>query len=115
MESSNAVNSTRQKTLCMANSSERPSMTSSFFTESTVGNNLKPGCGIVSKFDEEKVGTDCNTERVYTLVGAHKENEGDSLTLGTKLAESQYDKSFFSFYLCWYVLFYGVDSHLASQ
>lgn len=72
-----------------------------------LGNNA--GVGITAKYDEEKIGTDCNTELSYTLLIA-QQNPSKKLHLSSKLAESQYDKSFCGFYICWYARLHGAAS-----
>lgn len=61
------------------------------------------GVCITNKFDEEKVGTDCNSERAFSILECNWEVNGvkRNLQLGGKILDSQYDKSCFEKYFCW--------------
>lgn len=61
------------------------------------------GVCITNKFDEEKVGTDCNAERSFSILECKMETNGvkRNLQLAGKFSESQYDKSCFEKYFCW--------------
>lgn len=53
-----------------------------------------------AKYDEEKVGTDCNTEKLFKLLAAVGGEQGKPL-VGQRIADSHYDKSCVARYCCW--------------